>query len=94
MDNINSGITETVTISSAELLNQIQTLLNKKLSKTDNDTASGIITFLRGFNFANTLLTNIVKSTDWRKTMDDSQLVTGGGMVRYVENILANLADK
>lgn len=94
MGNINSGITETVTISSAELLNQIQTLLGKKLSKTDNDTASGIITFLRGFNFANTLLTNIVKSTDWRKTMDDSQLVTGGGMARYVENILANLADK
>lgn len=94
MGNINNGITETVTISSAELLNQIQTLLNKKLSKTDNDTASGIITFLRGFNFANTLLTNIVKSTDWRKTMDDSQLVTGGGMARYVENILANLADK
>ena len=94
MGNINSGITETVTISSAELLNQIQALLNKKLSKTDNDTANGIITFLRGFNFANTLLTNIVKSTDWRKTMDDSQLVTGGGMARYVENILANLAEK
>lgn len=94
LGNVNSGISESITISSTELLNQVQLLLDKKLSKTDNDSASGIITFLVGFNFANTLLTSLVKSTDWRKIMDDSQLVTGGGMARYVENIMANLAEK
>ena len=64
------------------------------LSKLNPDTAAGIITFLQGIQFANTLLTDIVKSDDWKKIMDDTQLVTGGGMEAYVQYIISQIADK
>lgn len=67
---------------------------NKYLRKDRNDIASGIITFLKGVRFANTLLTDIVKSDDWKKIMDDTQLVTGGGMEAYVQYIISQIADK